>query len=170
MSMIRMTFWGLAILVLGGALPAFGTQAAGMTPGRLPIEVTPSHYAITLEVDPDATTFRGSVRIAITVAAPTDRVVLNAKDLMIRRAIVEGQEGASAQVTLDTEKDTATLFFDRPLTAGAATLALDYEGKVNEATEGLFVAPYQTPQGTARMLATQFEAADARRVFPGWDE
>ena len=170
MSTARMTFWGLAVLVLGGALPAFGTQAAEMTPGGLPIEVAPSHYAVTLEVDPDVTTFRGSVRIAVTVAAPTDRVVLNAQDLTIRRAVLAGREDAPARVTLDTQNGRATLIFDRPLAAGAATLALDYEGKVNEAAEGLFATPYQTSQGPARMLATQFEAADARRVFPSWDE
>ncbi|MEK0082609.1 M1 family metallopeptidase [Benzoatithermus flavus] len=166
----HMAFRGLALLVLGVVLPIVGTAAAETTPGGLPAGVTPTHYAIALDVDPAAPTFRGATRIDVTVAAPTDRVVLNAKELTIGRAVVVGRESDPARVVVDEKAETATLLFDRPLPAGRSTLAIDYDGKVSESAAGLFVTPYQTPQGTARMLTTQFEAADARRVFPGWDE
>jgi aminopeptidase N len=170
MLSMRMMLWGLLALIFGAAIPTLSAYETEMTLGGLPVEVRPSHYAVALEVDPDLTTFRGSARIDVTVATSTDHVVLNAKDLTIRRAVLAGREDAPARVTLDPENDRATLVFDHPLAAGTAILALDYEGKVNEAAEGLFVAPYQTSQGPARMLVTQFEPADARRVFPSWDE
>jgi len=170
MRSARMASLGLVALALGMVLPALGAHGAETTPGGLPLDVVPTHYAVALEVDPDAPTFRGSARIDVTVAAPTDHVVLNAKAMTIARAILVGREQAPARVVLDEQAETATLAFDRPLLPGRSTLVLDYQGKVNETAAGLFVTPYETPQGAARMLATQFEAADARRVFPSWDE
>jgi aminopeptidase N len=158
------------ILALGMILPAHEVHGAETTPGGLPLGVVPTHYAVALEVDPKAPTFRGAARIEVTVAAPTDQVVLNAKALTITRAVLAGREQAPARVVLDEQAETATLAFDRPLLPGRSTLLLDYQGQVNETAAGLFVTPYETPQGTARMLATQLEAADARRVFPSWDE
>src|SRR3712207_2197024 len=98
MSTTRMKFWDLVIRVLGAALLAFATQAAGMTLGGLPIEVTPTHYAVTLELDLDLRTCRGSAPITCTVAAPADRFILNPKDLTFRRAIPAGGEDTPAQV------------------------------------------------------------------------
>jgi aminopeptidase N len=170
MRLARTAFSTLVVLALGMVLPALGVRGAETTPGGLPLDVVPTHYAVALEVDPNVPTFRGSARIDVTVAAPTDHVVLNAKALTISRTVLVGREQAPARVTLDEQAETATLVFDRPLLPGRSTLVLDYQGKVNEAAAGLFVTPYETPQGTARMLTTQFEAADARRVFPGWDE
>ncbi len=56
--------------------------------------------------------------------------------------------------------------------AGTHTLTLSFTGKINQQGQGLFYARYQE-QGTnaqKTMLGTQFEATDARRLFPCWDE
>ena len=58
------------------------------------------------------------------------------------------------------------------LPAGPHSLELSFAGKINRQGQGLFYAPYQE-QGTAAkkiMLGTQFEATDARRFFPCWDD
>src|SRR6266487_3553973 len=51
-------------------------------------------------------------------------------------------------------------------------LALSFSGKINQQGQGLFYARYQEQgSGTKKiMLGTQFEATDARRLFPCWDE
>src|SRR6266700_1730425 len=55
---------------------------------------------------------------------------------------------------------------------GEHTRALKFTGKINQFGRGLFYAKYQE-QGTGAkkmFLGTQFEATDARRLFPCWDE
>src|SRR5205814_88972 len=58
------------------------------------------------------------------------------------------------------------------LSAGDHTLGLTFSGKINQQGQGLFYMRYQE-QGTGAKkiaLGTQFEATDARRLFPCWDE
>src|SRR5204862_277158 len=54
--------------------------------------------------------------------------------------------------------------------AGKQEIELAFEGKINESAVGMFVINYTAPSGKKRMVATQFEATDARRVFPCFDE
>src|SRR5437763_3938698 len=51
-------------------------------------------------------------------------------------------------------------------------LTLEFNGKINTAGQGLFAVPYQEHGTGAKktMLGTQFEATDARRLCPCWDE
>src|SRR4030095_911048 len=55
---------------------------------------------------------------------------------------------------------------------GDHSLTLRFTGKINQQGQGLFRVPYQEQGSGARnvMLGTQFEATDARRFFPCWDE
>ncbi|MDQ2780190.1 MAG: M1 family metallopeptidase, partial [Pseudomonadota bacterium] len=57
-----------------------------------------------------------------------------------------------------------------PIAPGRYTLAVVYSGSVNATGEGLFHADYTLEGNAARTLATQFEAIDARSVFPCFDE
>ncbi len=79
--------------------------------------------------------------------------------------------GARAIVALDKNKETATLTFAAPLKPGKAKIELSYAGIINRQANGLFALDYKDVDGKdARSLFTQFEPADARRVFPSWDE
>jgi len=51
-------------------------------------------------------------------------------------------------------------------------LVLAFSGKINAQGQGLFYAGYQEQVTNEKkvMLGTQFEATDARRMFPCWDE
>ena len=59
-------------------------------PYRLPRTVLPSHYRLTLEPDLDAATFAGDESVTVTVAEPTDEVVLNAADIEVDSAGTAG--------------------------------------------------------------------------------
>ncbi|MGZ4150629.1 MAG: hypothetical protein ACXVQJ_11345, partial [Actinomycetota bacterium] len=55
---------------------------------RLPRTVIPSHYAIVLEPDLDAGTFRGSEDVVVSVTEPVTEIALNAKELEIVSALL----------------------------------------------------------------------------------
>ncbi len=137
--------------------------------GRLPGGVIPENYAI--EVQPDAAnlTFSGREIITLRVTKTSQTLTLNAVDLAISNAAIDGV--GPAQITLKPEAQTVTLKFAKPLTPARYKLSLSYTGKIYESASGLFAVDYSNADGTKeRMLVTQFEAPDARRFAPMWDE
>ncbi len=138
-------------------------------PGRLPAGVTPTAYDITVEPDAQKLSFTGSQTIAIDVVAPTRAITLNAADLSISDVMIDGTIPAS--VALDAAAQTATFTFAVPVKSGRHRLSMRFSGKIYQSATGLFAIDYDTVDGKKdRMLATQFEAPDARRFAPMWDE
>jgi aminopeptidase N len=133
----------------------------------LPDNVTPVRYEITVTPDADALTLAGNVRIEVDVTAPTRTVTLNSMELEFDSAEVDG---ARATVSFDTTAQTATLTVPRDLGVGPHTLTIAYRGKIYRQAQGLFAVDYDAAGGQERALATQFEAADARRFVPSFDE
>ena len=73
------------------------------------------------------------------------------------------------------EAQTVTLTFAKALPVGAgargATLRMAFDGTLNDKMAGFYRSAYSAPGGVTRhMGVTQFEATDARRAFPCWDE
>jgi len=143
-------------------------------PTQLPRTAIPHHYALTVTPHADRLTFDGNVAIDLEVIKPTTSLVLNAVDMTFSSATLVPARGGAAltgQVTVDDSSQTATITFPRTLAPGAYRLQLAYSGKINTQANGLFALDYKTKEGAdARSLFTQFEAADARRFVPSWDE
>ena len=156
------------LICLACIAPGAGVAADAAQPGRLPPGVVPVHYDLTIEPDARALTFSGRAVIEVNVVKSTDTITLNALDLDIESAKLDRTR--SATVTLDREAQTATLRFDGAVKGGRHQLAFDYRGKIQTTPAGLFAVDYDTPAGPRRMLATQFEVGDARRLAPMWDE
>lgn len=135
----------------------------------LPTDVTPIHYDIAVRPDATTLTFAGSVGADVQVVRATNVVTLNAADITFGKVQLDGSN-TTPKVAYDKDAQTATLTFDAPLTVGNHRLAIDYAGKINQQAFGLFSVDYDTAQGSKRLLATQFEAPDARRFAPMWDE
>jgi len=144
-----------------------------MDPYRLPRTVVPSHYDLTLSPDLDGGRFDGRVAITVDVADAVDEVVLNAIELTIDQAWLENPEGIrrSAAVSLDEATERVTLHLEEPAAAGAWTVHVAFAGLLNDKLHGFYRSTFVDDQGDERVIATtQFEATDARRAFPCWDE
>ena len=151
-----------------------GTDTVDATlPTQLPRTAIPSHYAIEVTPHADALAFDGRVGIDLKVIKPTRELTLNALNLKISRATITptGQPPLPAKISLDADNQTATFSVDRELAPGNYRLDIAYSGTINTQANGLFALDYNNVDGKpARALFTQFEAADARRFVPSWDE
>lgn len=170
--------FALAAAIVAG--PASAQPGAPLPPPRtdvptqLPRSVRPLHY--TLRIAPDAAhmRFAGRATIEIAVLQATDTIVMNALNLDLRSVTLTGTSGTAlhpSATRADEDAQTVTLRFAGPIAPGRYTLAIDYEGRIEQQAVGLFGLDYTDADGhAARALFTQFEASDARRMFPGWDE
>lgn len=142
------------------------------TPGKLPKQVVPEEYTIRIAPDLGKFTLAGSETVKLKVRQPVRRLVLNALEIKITNASLDGKVIPESALKLDPKQETLTITLASELPAGPHSLELNFTGKINQQGQGLFYAPYQE-QGTGAkkiMLGTQFEATDARRFFPCWDE
>jgi puromycin-sensitive aminopeptidase len=142
-------------------------------PYRLPRHVIPHRYDLRLEPDLVSATFAGQATITLEVREMTRAILLNAVDLTISAAMVRGQAGQRLDAAIELEPSTqrCRLLVRQPLMPGEWHLMLNFEGALNDQLRGFYRSTYQDESGTTRtMAATQFEATDARRAFPCWDE
>ena len=140
---------------------------------RLPRTVVPSRYDLVLEPDLDAATFSGSVAVAVEVHEQVDELIVNALDLAVDDATLRGDGGLevhAAEIVLDAEVQRATLRLAEPVEPGAYMLEMSFRGELNDQLHGFYRSTYTDDEGTHTIATTQFEAADARRAFPCWDE
>jgi len=144
-----------------------------VNPYRLPRAVAPSRYDIRLEPDLTTSTFTGVETVTVTVSEPVTDVWLNAVELTITAATIESDRGDQqpGTATAEPENERYRLTFPAPLTPGTWRLRLAFTGTLNDKLRGFYRSTYKDPAGVPRVLAaTQFEATDARRAFPCWDE
>jgi aminopeptidase N len=154
--MLRVLFLVSAVLL---AAPAYAQ--------RLPGGVTPEHYTLWFAPDLDKATFRGRETIRVQVAAPTTTITMHAAEIAFGEVnITAGGHTQRARVTEDARNETVTFTVDRPVPAGAASIAIAYTGILNDKLRGF----YLSVANGRRYAVTQMEATDARRAFPSFDE
>ncbi|KAG0220143.1 peptidase family M1-domain-containing protein [Mortierella sp. GBAus27b] len=139
----------------------------------LPTNVTPSHYTLTITPDLKEFTFRGYVEININIHEATKTILINTKELSLRWARVEIGENTheASEITFDEHRETTTLTFGSDLPVGTAVLNIYYDGILNDKMSGFYRSTYKDDEGNTKVMGvTQFEATEARRAFPCWDE
>ena len=154
------------------AEPRFSFAA---TPGKLPKDVVPSHYA--LRITPGTDRFEAEAGIDIDVKRPVQAIVLNASELTFKSVKLRAAGGDEQTLapSFDPRQETATLAPARaPIAPGRYRLDIEYSGKIGRHPQGLYRFEYKQrePGGLVEktMLATHMEPVSARKLFPGWDE
>ena len=139
---------------------------------RLGSQVVPVHYVITLKPDIEAHTFSGHETVTVSLATPTKKITLHSKDLNIKTAnIIFGKNNIpTSHISYNEKMETATLEFKSVLPKGKLKLSLIFEGILAENMRGFYTSRYVVDGKEHVMATTQFEATDARRAFPCFDE
>ena len=141
--------------------------------GPLPNGVTPTHYALSLRVNPSEDRFGGSVDIRVTLDQPTTRIWMHGTSLHVSHATISpGIEAVAADTAIEARWEPSdhegvdALRFDTPVGPGSATIHLEYDAPFDRQLKGL----YRVDVGDDHYAFTQFEATSARYAFPGFDE
>jgi puromycin-sensitive aminopeptidase len=143
-------------------------------PYRLPRTVTPTRYDLTIAPDLGKRDLIGRAVVTLTVNEPIAEIVCNAAELTINRAWIVDSSGArneATNITLDATQERVTVTFGRTIAVGEAKLTYEYTGTLNDRLAGFYASTWTDDTGTVHVIAaTQFEATDARKAFPCWDE
>src|SRR3569833_681558 len=130
---------------------------------RLSTNVLPENYDLKFTVDLLKASFDGTEKIRVHVNEPTTTIVLNAAEIVFHDVTISAEKAA---VTVNDRDETATLTVPRPLAKGAHAVHISYSGILNNKLRGFYLSKTKT----RNYAVTQFEAADARRAFPSFDE
>src|SRR4051795_5123659 len=134
---------------------------------RLPTNVIPVHYQLTFTPNLQDATFTGDEIIDVRVAKPTTTIAFNAAEIKFNSVVVETKGTTlNAKVTTDDDRQQANIIVPQALPVGPVRLHIAFTGILNDKLRGFYLS--ETPK--RRYAVTQFEATDARRAFPCFDE
>jgi len=135
---------------------------------RLPKTVKPISYDLHLHPNLETFKFAGNVKILVDVLEPISEIKMNAAELEFTNAKI-GEQGASCAP--DSETETVTIKTTAPLKVGKHTIEINFVGIHNDDMKGFYRTKSTNKDGVDEYsLVTQFEATDARRALPCWDE
>lgn len=137
--------------------------------GRLPEDVTPTHYNLAIQILPQRESFTGMAIIQATLEARRQRIWLHGRGLEVSSATVRTEAGVEHEATWEEvpgEGGLASLSLERPVEPGPVTISISYRGTFGAQLRGL----YRVEDGDDAYAFTQFEPTAARQAFPSFDE
>ncbi len=130
---------------------------------RLPRSIRPLRYDAALSIDTERGTFGGRIRISLSIEREAAWIALHAVGLTVTRAtVITGGVPLEGKVDSFTASETILLSTGDTIGVGRTDVEVEWTGAFSAGLRGLYRA--------GPLAATQFEAADARRVFPCLDE
>ena len=114
----------------------------------------------------------GVESIEIEVLGANNRIVLDAAGHPNLEARIEiDRQAEELSPRLDSNRQTVSFDLENRLPPGKYTLSIKFQSRILEERHGLFIQPYEGALGTVEhLLAIESQTADARRIFPCWDE
>ncbi len=139
---------------------------------RLASYIQPERYQITLKPDLKAFIFDGEEIITIALKKETKKITIHSKDIDIQNAeITQGKKHLFAsRISYDEKMETAIFIFPESIKPGRVIILLVFRGILNDTMHGFYRSRYEVDGKEYHIATTQFEATDARRAFPCFDE
>lgn len=134
---------------------------------RLSKNIIPISYHIELKPDLENFTFSGIETITLNILQKTRTITLHSKEIEIITADINK---SFSKISYDKKSETATFTFPEALPRGKHKLILVFKGILNDKMRGFYRSKYTIDGKEHHMATTQFEATDARRAFPCFDE
>ena len=131
----------------------------------------PTNYELEFEPLFNNFTFNGIEVITVNLQRSADLIILDAAELKIKNChVIQGTKIITAKPSLNEKDEKLTIKLAKKI-KGKAKLCIEFTGILNDRLLGFYKSQYKDKRGKTKYLATtQFEAADARRAFPCWDE
>jgi aminopeptidase N len=144
---------------------------------RLFKQFEPSHYDLTLDINEEALSFAGLVKISgKKTGRPSKRITLHVKDLKVTSAKVtfSGKQGTSeieiVRINYHKSLDELRLHSDVLMMPGTYEVELEFNGQITKAMHGIYPCFFQHDGVEKKLIASQFESHHAREAFPCVDE
>ncbi|KAL1756342.1 hypothetical protein FB107DRAFT_211566 [Schizophyllum commune] len=142
---------------------------------RLPTNVRPTHYDVTVQTDLEKLTFRGFVKISLEIKENTKDLVLNSSELELSPARVWSDSLKTEQIQSSTSfektQERLTVSFPNALPAGSiALLTIPFHAPLSESLAAYYRGVWEDNGVKKHYALTQFQPTAARRAFTCWDE
>lgn len=135
---------------------------------RLTKDIVPIEYDIQIKPDLESFTFEGIETITLSILKPTKKLILHSKEIEIETTRIEE---TFAKISYDEISETAIFNFPKTIPVNKKIkLTIVFKGILNDKMRGFYRSRYTVGNKEFHMATTQFEATDARRAFPCFDE
>jgi tricorn protease interacting factor F2/3 len=134
------------------------------------VDTAPINYELIFDPDLKRFTFEGKEKITINCKKPTKSISLNCAEIKIKSCVVESNKKIISSIAKTNEKSEELKITLKEKIKGQATISIEFQGILNDRLLGFYRSQYKQGGKTKYLATTQFEAADARRAFPCWDE
>ena len=134
------------------------------------MDTFPINYQLTFEPDLKKFTFKGSEVITVSCKKSIDKITMHCAEIKIKSCVVQsGKDIMKSTPKTDSKKESLSIKLGQKV-KGKITISLEFQGILNDRLLGFYRSQYKQNGKTKYLATTQFEAADARRAFPCWDE
>ncbi|HSB84207.1 MAG TPA: M1 family metallopeptidase [Nitrosarchaeum sp.] len=115
-------------------------------------------------------TFNGKEKIAIECKESVNSITMHCAELKIKSCyVIHNGISTKAITKTDPKKEELTILIKNKI-KGVAFIEIEFIGELNDRLLGFYRSQYKQNGKIKYLATTQFEASDARRAFPCWDE
>ena len=134
------------------------------------MDINPINYELIFTPDLKQFKFGGQETITADCKKATKSISLNCAEIKIIFCHVQNKGKTIGSTTKINEKKEELQITLKEKINGQAKIIIEFQGILNDRLLGFYRSQYQQGGKTKYLATTQFEAADARRAFPCWDE